>query len=77
MSDSLDLVTGVHRLRIDMREEWEVQYWTRKLGVSASELRRAVDAAGDSVLAVTHLLWSTSDQASPHQPERGGFESSR
>ena len=32
--------------RISLREEWEVQYWTKTLGVSKEELERLVKAHG-------------------------------
>jgi hypothetical protein len=33
------------RTRINLHEQWEVQYWTKTLGVSEEELRRAVQEA--------------------------------
>jgi hypothetical protein len=34
------------RARINIHEDYEVRYWTRAFGVSAEELKRAVQAAG-------------------------------
>jgi hypothetical protein len=34
------------RARINIREPWEVKYWSKRLGVTPAELRRAVKAAG-------------------------------
>ena len=43
-------------IRIDVADEAELQYWTRKLGVAPDELRSAVSKAGSSARAVqTHL----------------------
>jgi hypothetical protein len=35
-----------------MSEDHEVQYWTKELGVSPEELRRAIDKVGNSAAAV-------------------------
>ena len=42
--------------RVAMGEDYEVQYWTKKFGVSREELQRAVDAAGNSADAVEKHL---------------------
>lgn len=34
------------RARINIHEDYEVRYWTRAFGVSAEELKRAVQAVG-------------------------------
>lgn len=44
------------RLRINMGENYEIQYWTRTLGVSHAELERAVGAVGSSANAVREFL---------------------
>lgn len=44
------------RARIAMGENYEVQYWKDKFGVSAEELLRAVDAVGNSADAVEKYL---------------------
>ena len=44
------------RDRINLQEDYEVQYWTKALGVSADELRQAVDAVGTSADAVRRQL---------------------
>jgi hypothetical protein len=41
---------------INMNEDYEVQYWTKELGVSKEKLQEAVDAAGTSVAAVKLYL---------------------
>lgn len=37
---------GQDRSRINLSEEYEVQYWTKKFGVSKEELQRAVKKVG-------------------------------
>jgi len=44
------------RSKINMSEDYEVQYWRRHLGVSREELQRAVDKVGDSAAAVRKEL---------------------
>ena len=34
--------------RINVNQPWEVDYWTKKYGVSEGTLNKAVDAVGDS-----------------------------
>jgi len=47
MSDNLQERGGRDRSRIDVNEEWELRYWSNKLGVSADELKQAVKQLGD------------------------------
>ena len=44
------------RSRIDIHEKYEVEYWTKKFGVTEEELRRAVERAGTSVADVEREL---------------------
>jgi len=44
------------RRRVNINEEWEVRYWTKELGVTEEQLRRAVEKAGPSVEAVRKQL---------------------
>jgi hypothetical protein len=44
------------RDRINLQEDYEVQYWTKTLGVSAEELRKAVEAVGSTADAVRRHL---------------------
>lgn len=46
MSDDLENRGGQDRLRINVREEHEVRYWTDALGVSREQLEDAVRAVG-------------------------------
>ena len=36
------------RSRISLTQDWEVDYWTKELGVSVEKLRQAIHAVGDS-----------------------------
>lgn len=44
------------RSRINLAEAWEVNYWTRELGVSQQELADAISAAGPTIGAVRRHL---------------------
>jgi len=44
------------RSKINMSEDYEVQYWTKHLGVSREELQRAVDKVGNSAATVRKEL---------------------
>ena len=39
---------GQDRSRINMHEDYEVRYWSKKFGVTKEELQRAVKKAGTS-----------------------------
>jgi hypothetical protein len=42
--------------RININEYYELEYWSKKLGISVDELKEAVKAAGTSAKAVeAHL----------------------
>jgi Protein of unknown function (DUF3606) len=42
--------------RVNVNEEYEVAYWSKRFGVSADQLRAAVDKAGTSAKAVEEQL---------------------
>jgi hypothetical protein len=42
--------------RISLSERWEVDYWTKELGISKEQLEAAVRAAGNSAAAVRQHL---------------------
>lgn len=50
--DNKNNVGSPDRDRINIHENYEVEYWTKTLGISAEELRKAVKAAGTSADAV-------------------------
>jgi hypothetical protein len=59
MSDNLQNRGAQDRSRINMHEKWEVQYWTKELGVSEEELAKAVEEAGNSAEAVRQHISGT------------------
>jgi hypothetical protein len=54
--DDLKKVGPADRSRINMSEPWEVDYWTKELGVSQGELRRIIAKVGTSTDAVRKEL---------------------
>jgi hypothetical protein len=46
MADDLSNRGPRDRNRVDVNEEWELRYWCKKFGCTATELREAVKAAG-------------------------------
>jgi hypothetical protein len=57
MSDDTSKTKG-DRNRISLKEDYEVRYWTERLGVSREELARAVNEVGNSAEAVRKHLRS-------------------
>jgi uncharacterized protein DUF3606 len=47
MADSLNECGPRDRSRIDVHEEWECRYWSKRFGVQPEELKRAVSEVGD------------------------------
>lgn len=47
MADDKTQVGGQDRKRINVNEDYELQDWSRKFGVSKDELKRAVAKVGD------------------------------
>jgi Protein of unknown function (DUF3606) len=56
MAGALTNKTPPLRNHIAMNEPLEVKYWTKHLGVTRDELRRAVDKVGNSAAAVRKEL---------------------
>jgi len=54
--DDLTKKGPADRSRINMQEAWEVGYWTKELGVSKTELEKAVNKVGNSTAAVRKEL---------------------
>ncbi|HEX8885650.1 MAG TPA: DUF3606 domain-containing protein [Noviherbaspirillum sp.] len=52
MADNLNERGPQDRSRINVNEAWELQYWSKKFGVSEAQLKDAVKAAGPSADAV-------------------------
>ena len=47
MADDTTKRGGQDRKRINLNEEYEVQYWSKKWGITADELRSAVQRYGN------------------------------
>jgi hypothetical protein len=56
MPDNLNLRGPEDPQKININQSWEVQYWTKKLGVSESTLKRAVGNVGSMVVNVKNWL---------------------
>lgn len=56
MSDDKKNTGSPDRDRINVNEDYELQYWTKALGVPADELRAAVKAVGPTSAAVRKHL---------------------
>ena len=56
MSDDKTLRAPQDSSRIAMGEDYEVEYWTRRFGVSRERLQAAVDAVGNGADAVEKHL---------------------
>ena len=52
MADNLNERGPQDRSRVNVNEPWELQYWSRKFGVSEEQVKDAVKAAGTSADAV-------------------------
>lgn len=56
VADNLFLRGQPDRSKVNVHEQWELDYWTSKWGVSAHQLRSAVAAVGVSAAAVARYL---------------------
>ena len=56
MSDDKKNAGSPDRDRVNVNEDYEIQYWTNALGVSADELRAAVKAVGPTAAAIRKHL---------------------
>ena len=56
MADDLTKRGSPDRTRINMAEKHEVQYWTKKLGVSKEQLAAAIEKMGNTSAAVGREL---------------------
>ncbi|AOY62717.1 hypothetical protein NY99_08660 [Xanthomonas phaseoli pv. phaseoli] len=56
MSDDKRNVGSPDRDRINVNEAYELQYWTKTLGVSADELKAAVQKVGPLAVSVRQHL---------------------
>lgn len=56
MADDKTIRGPQDQSRIALNEDYEVAYWTRRLGVSREQLEQAVGAVGNGPEAVAHYL---------------------
>jgi len=56
MADEKDIRGPADATRINIKEDHEIKYWTKVLGITAARLRQAVNAVGPMVAAVKHHL---------------------
>jgi len=56
MSDDKTKSGSPDRDRINLNEDYEVQYWTKALDVTAAQLKEAVKAVGPTAAAVRRHL---------------------
>lgn len=56
MSDDKNNTGGSDRRRISLSEDYEVRDWAKKFGVTADELRAAVEKVGPEAAAVEAFL---------------------
>lgn len=56
MADNKALRGQHDRTRINLSEDYEVEYWTKKWGITKEQLAAAVKTAGPSSGAVAHIL---------------------
>lgn len=54
--DNLHNTSQPDRSKINMHEDFEVKYWTHRLGVSKEQLQEAVDKVGIAATAVRKEL---------------------
>lgn len=56
MSDDKSKRGPQDRSKVNLSEDYEVDYWTKKWGVSREQLKKAVEKAGSGVDAVAKAL---------------------
>jgi len=56
MPDDLDQRGGQDRTEISLNQQHELEYWTKRFGVTGELLRRAVAAAGNQAEDVERYL---------------------
>ncbi|MFC0343000.1 DUF3606 domain-containing protein [Epilithonimonas hispanica] len=56
MSDDLSKRRPQDATKINVNEAWELDYWSKELGVTKDRLKEAVKAVGTSVSAVKRYL---------------------
>lgn len=56
MSDDLSKRRPQDASKINLSEQWEIDYWCRKFGCTEARLRAAIKAVGNSSAAVEKYL---------------------
>jgi hypothetical protein len=56
MADDKTQTGKADRSRVNLNEDYELQYWTGKFGVNRAQLEEAVNAVGDNALEVEVYL---------------------
>lgn len=56
MSDDLNKRRPQDASKINVHEDWELEYWSKELGVSKEKIREAVKVVGTSAAAVRRYL---------------------
>ena len=56
MADDLTKSSGQDRKRINVHQDFEVRDWSKKFGVTADELKKAVEAVGIEASKVQEYL---------------------
>jgi hypothetical protein len=54
--DNKEKIGSLDRDKINIHENYEVEYWANKLGVTANRLREAAEKVGTSVEAIKTYL---------------------
>lgn len=56
MSDDLSKKRPQDATKVNVNESWELEYWSKKFGVTKDQLKNAVKAVGVSAAAVKKYL---------------------
>lgn len=56
MSDDLSKRRPQDATKVNVNESWELNYWSKKFGVTKERLKEAVKAVGTSVAAVKRYI---------------------
>jgi hypothetical protein len=56
MSDDLEKKIPQDATKVNVNETWELDYWSKKFGVTEERLKEAVKAVGTSAVAVQNYL---------------------
>lgn len=56
MTDNLKIKQPQDPTKINIHEKWEVEYWTKKWGITEKQLKDAVAAVGVSTVKVAAHL---------------------